>query len=122
MGDDELWRVIDQNNQTHEATVRRVRLDFDERREVVIAGKAERFNVGIPVSACVAWAAAMQGIPVFEVLPPGKRSRDEVMREARETYGYGAVDFMTTSERIEPGDAVATDAQGYVRPVSRVTP
>ncbi len=76
----EVFRVIDQRGNVHEASLTWRSGEFKMRRRVVTIGKhREEFHEGYAKRACVAWAAGQANIAVAEILAVGEPTRAELI-------------------------------------------
>ncbi len=80
----EVFRVIDQRGNVHEARLTWRSGEFKMRRRVVtIGGQREEFNEEYAKRACVAVTAGRANIAVAEILADGEPTRAELIAEAR---------------------------------------
>lgn len=80
----EVFRVIDQRGNVHEARMTWRVGEFKMRRRVVIiGGQREEFNEEYAKRACVAVTAGRANIAVAEILADGEPTRAELIAEAR---------------------------------------
>lgn len=80
----EVFRVVDQSGNVHEARMTWRTGEFKMRRRVVVIGKhREEFNEEYAKRACVAVTAGRANIAVAEILADGEPTRAELIAEAR---------------------------------------